>query len=105
ECVAASTVRPAPLLKVFARLPERFPPAILIAQHMPDKFTKTFAERLDKKGAIRTVEDQDGDIVSAPPASRLPAQMCMEVTGGFGAGGGYAELRLRIATPNANDRY
>jgi two-component system chemotaxis response regulator CheB len=72
---------------------------------MPDKFTKTFAERLDKKGAIRTVEAQDGDIVSARRAYICPGKMCMEVTGGFGAGGGYAELRLRIATPNANDRY
>ena len=104
--IASSTGGPSALLELFSRIPERFPGAVLIAQHMPDKFTKTFAERLDKKGAIRTVEAQDGDMVSARRAYVCPGKMCMEVTGGFGAGGGgYAELRLRIATANANDRY
>ena len=103
--IGSSTGGPSALLELFARLPERFPGAILIAQHMPDKFTKTFAERLDKKGAIRTVEAQDGEIVSARRAYVCPGKMCMEITGGFGAGGGYSELRLRIASPNANDRY
>jgi two-component system chemotaxis response regulator CheB len=103
--IGSSTGGPSALLELFSRIPERFPGAILIAQHMPDKFTKTFAERLDKKGAIRTVEAQDGDIVSARRAYVCPGKMCMEVTGGFTAGGGYSELRLRIATPNANDRY
>ena len=103
--IGSSTGGPSALLELFARIPERFPGAILIAQHMPDKFTKTFAERLDKKGAIRTVEAQDGEIVSARRAYVCPGKMCMEITGGFGAGGGYSELRLRIASPNANDRY
>ena len=48
--IASSTGGPSALLEVFTRLPERFPGALLIAQHMPDKFTRTFAERLDKKG-------------------------------------------------------
>ena len=103
--IGSSTGGPSALLELFARIPERFPGAILIAQHMPDKFTKTFAERLDKRGAIRTVEAQDGEIVSARRAYVCPGKMCMEITGGFGAGGGYSELRLRIASPNANDRY
>lgn len=103
--IGSSTGGPSALLELFARIPERFPGAILIAQHMPDKFTRTFAERLDKKGAIRTVEAQDGEIVSARRAYVCPGKMCMEITGGFGPGGGYSELRLRIASPNANDRY
>ncbi len=103
--IASSTGGPSALLELFTRIPERFPGTILIAQHMPDKFTKTFAERLDKKGAIRTVEAQDGDVVSSRRAYVCPGKMCMEVTGGFGPSGGYNELRLRIASPNANDRY
>ena len=103
--IASSTGGPSALLALFSRIPERFPGAILIAQHRPDMFTKTFAERLDKKGAIRTVEAQDGDIVSARRAYVCPGKLCMEITGGFGVSGGYAELRLRIASPNANDRY
>ncbi len=43
---------------------------------------------------------------SRPAAPKIcPGKMCMEITGGFGVGGGYSEMRLRIAGPNANDRY
>src|SRR5262245_56678594 len=62
--IASSTGGPSALIDLFTRIPERFPGAILIAQHMPDRFTRTFAERLDKKGAIRVVEAQDGDHVA-----------------------------------------
>ena len=88
------------------RDPERFPGAILIAQHMPDKFTRTFAERLDKKGSVRVVEAQDGDPVVARRAYVCPGKMCMEVTGGLSAAGGaFSELRLRVVAPAAGDRY
>ncbi len=102
--IASSTGGPTALLELFSRVPERFPGAILIAQHMPDKFTKTFAERLDKKGAIRVVEAQDGDVVSARRAYVCPGKMCMElVTASSGAA--FADLRVRVAPPTASDRY
>jgi two-component system chemotaxis response regulator CheB len=100
--IASSTGGPSALLEVFTRLPERFPGAILIAQHMPDKFTRTFAERLDKKGAIRVVEAQDNDAVNARRGYVCPGKQCMELTSPTG---GLADLRARVATPNANDRY
>ena len=100
--IASSTGGPSALLEVFTRLPERFPGAILIAQHMPDKFTRTFAERLDKKGALRVVEAQDNDSVSARRGYICPGKQCMELTS---LNGGLSELRVRIASPNANDRY
>jgi two-component system chemotaxis response regulator CheB len=100
--IASSTGGPSALLEVFTRLPERFPGALLIAQHMPDKFTRTFAERLDKKGALRVVEAQDNDTVSARRGYVCPGKQCMELVS---LSGGLADLRLRIAGPNANDRY
>ena len=100
--IASSTGGPSALLDVFSRLPERFPGAILIAQHMPDKFTKTFAERLDKKGAVRVVEAQDGDTVTARRAYVCPGKQCMELTS---ATGGLADLRVRVGPPAAADRY
>jgi two-component system, chemotaxis family, protein-glutamate methylesterase/glutaminase len=103
--IASSTGGPSALLELFSRIPERFPGAIVIAQHMPDKFTKTFAERLDKKGSIRVVEAQDGDIVTARRGYVCPGRMCMEVTGGLGAAGSFGELRVRVAGASANDRY
>lgn len=100
--IASSTGGPSALLEVFTRLPERFPGALLIAQHMPDKFTRTFAERLDKKGALRVVEAQDSDVVSARRGYVCPGKQCMELTSGTGS---LADLRVRVASPNANDRY
>jgi len=100
--IASSTGGPSALLEVFTRLPERFPGAIVIAQHMPDKFTRTFAERLDKKGALRVVEAQDNDAVNARRGYVCPGKQCMEVVSSTGS---LADLRVRVAGPNANDRY
>jgi two-component system chemotaxis response regulator CheB len=100
--IASSTGGPSALLEVFTRLPERFPGTILIAQHMPDKFTKTFAERLDKKGALRVVEAQDADPVLARRAYVCPGKQCMEVSSPTGT---LSDLRARVTGPNANDRY
>lgn len=41
---------------ILSQLPEDFPCPIVIAQHMPPTFTKSFAERLDKVCAIRVRE-------------------------------------------------
>jgi two-component system, chemotaxis family, protein-glutamate methylesterase/glutaminase len=100
--IASSTGGPSALLEVFTRLPERFPGAILIAQHMPDKFTRTFAERLDKKGALRVVEAQDNEAVTARRAYVCPGKQCMEVTT---ASSTSSELRVRVGAPAPTDRY
>lgn len=41
---------------ILIQLPEDFPCPIVIAQHMPPTFTKSFAEKLDKVCAIRVRE-------------------------------------------------
>jgi two-component system, chemotaxis family, protein-glutamate methylesterase/glutaminase len=38
-------------------------PGVAIVQHMPEKFTKAFAERLDRLCAVRVKEAEDGDRV------------------------------------------
>jgi two-component system chemotaxis response regulator CheB len=48
------------LEEVLCRLPATAP-AIAIVQHMPEKFTRSFAERLDSLCAIEVREAQDGD--------------------------------------------
>jgi two-component system chemotaxis response regulator CheB len=105
--IASSTGGPTALLDLFTRIPERFPGTILIAQHMPEKFTKTFAERLDKKGGIRVVEAQDGDILTPRKAYVCPGKMCMDLTvAPIGAtASSVPELRLRVAAPGPGDRY
>ena len=52
-------------LKVFlSGMPERAP-AILIAQHMPELFTKSFAERLDHLCAVRVKEAEQHEPIVA----------------------------------------
>ncbi|HVY47326.1 MAG TPA: chemotaxis-specific protein-glutamate methyltransferase CheB [Minicystis sp.] len=105
--IASSTGGPSALLELFSRVPDRFPGAILIAQHMPDKFTKTFAERLDKKGGVRVVEAADGELVAARRAYVCPGKMCMELYAmpGSAGQGSLGDLRLRVSPPAASDRY
>ncbi len=97
--IASSTGGPSALLQLFARFPSTTSAAFVVAQHMPDKFTRTFAERLDKRGAVRTVEASDGDVVGPAMGFVCPGRKCMEL---FSYG---HELRLRVGPAAANDRY
>ena len=104
--VASSTGGPTALLEIFNRIPERFPGTILIAQHMPDKFTRTFAERLDRRGGVRVVEAQDGEQVMSRKAYVCPGRQCMEVAVTPGTGHALsADLRIRVGAAAPSDRY
>ena len=96
--IASSTGGPSALLQIFAKLPPTTQAGFVVAQHMPDKFTRTFAERLDKRGPVRTSEAQDGDLVSSVTGFVCPGRKCMEVVYG-------AEVRLRVGPAAATDRY
>ena len=96
--IASSTGGPTALLDIFGKLPQRLSAGVLVAQHMPDKFTRTFAERLDKKGNFRVSEAQDGDVVLAGTAFVCPGRQCMELMGG-------PEYKLRTGVPGSADRY
>ncbi len=97
--IASSTGGPSALLEIFGRVPATASLALLVAQHMPDKFTRTFAERLDRRGPVRTAEAQDGDKVHTLTGFVCPGRQCMElVTHG-------SELRLKVGPANAGDRY
>ncbi len=104
--IGSSTGGPTALLEILSRVPEKYAGAILIAQHMPEKFTRTFAERLDRKSAIRVSEAVDGDLVTARRAFICPGKMCMEAVVSQGPSGlGWNEIRLRVGPPSQHDRY
>jgi two-component system chemotaxis response regulator CheB len=87
-------------MEIFARLPAGYPHAVVIGQHMPDKFTRTFSERLDRRSALTVAEAQERDIVGAGTGFVCPGRQCMELeTGPRGT------LRLRVGPPNELDRY
>jgi len=97
--IASSTGGPSALLSIFARLPATSTAGFVVAQHMPDKFTRTFAERLDKRGAVKTVEASDGDLVSQATGFVCPGRKCMELVKQG------VELRLRVAPAAPVDKY
>jgi two-component system, chemotaxis family, protein-glutamate methylesterase/glutaminase len=97
--IASSTGGPSALLSIFGRLPPTTQAAFLVAQHMPDKFTRTFAERLDKRGAVRTSEATDGDLVGQACGFVCPGRKCMELVQQG------SELRVRVGSAAPSDRY
>jgi len=54
--IGVSTGGPRTLEDILPLLPANFPWPILVAQHMPGAFTKSFAERLNKVCALQVVE-------------------------------------------------
>ncbi len=98
--IASSTGGPTALLAVFARLKRASRAAFIIAQHMPDKFTRTFAERLARQGGVSVSEAQEGDELVAASGFVCPGRHCVEVVTGD------AQLRmLRVLPPSGEDRY
>ena len=59
--IGASTGGPVALTEVLTKLPGGFPAPIILVQHMPENFTKAFAERLNKQCKIDVREACDGD--------------------------------------------
>jgi two-component system chemotaxis response regulator CheB len=58
--IGSSTGGPPAIQQLLAGLPANLPAAIVIAQHMPARFTKAFAARLDRVVDLRVVEAAEG---------------------------------------------
>ncbi len=54
--IGVSTGGPRTLEEILPELPPDFSLPVLVAQHMPGKFTRVFAERLDRQCALRVAE-------------------------------------------------
>jgi two-component system chemotaxis response regulator CheB len=76
--IGASTGGTEALKEILAPLPADFP-GIVIVQHMPEAFTRQFAERLDSLCKIRVREAQDGDRVLPGHALLAPGGHHMTV--------------------------
>jgi two-component system chemotaxis response regulator CheB len=61
--IGASTGGPAALDTVLSALPGDFPLPVMLVQHMPELFTRLFAERLDGHCRLRAREAVDGEPV------------------------------------------
>lgn len=80
--IGASTGGPRTVEEILQRLPADFPWPILVVQHMPPTFTKSFAERLNQQCALNVVE-------AASPMAIDPGTVYL------GRGGGDMVISLR----------
>lgn len=97
--VGASTGGPTALLELFRRLPADCSSSVLVAQHMPERFTRTFAERLDRLGGMRVREASGRHHLEAGTAYVCPGGRCLSVvrdTSGWAA---------EVVPPMSHDRF
>jgi two-component system chemotaxis response regulator CheB len=91
--IGVSTGGPAVLDVLLPALPADFPLPVVIVQHMPERFTKPFAERLDGRCKLRVREAAEGDAVCAGTISIAKGDWHMEVLAAA-RGGAPATLHL-----------
>ncbi len=82
--IGASTGGPVALMDVLIKLPKNFPVPIVLVQHMPENFTKPFAERLDRQCNLSIKEAEDGDSLRPGTALLAPGgkQLLLDKRGG-----------------------
>lgn len=79
--IVASTGGPVAIQKVLTKLPAHCSFPILIVQHMPNNFTKSFADRLNQLCNVSVKEAENKDELKAGVALLGPGGMQMEVSG------------------------
>ncbi len=98
-CLGASTGGPPALESVFRAVVPPPSTALLVAQHMPEKFTRAFADRLNRMVALEVQEAEEGVPLVAGHAFVAPGGRHMVVdrdtSGAF----------VRLVEPESVDRY
>jgi two-component system chemotaxis response regulator CheB len=96
--IGASTGGTEAIREVLARMPADAP-GIVMVQHMPEKFTTSFAERLNSLSKIRVSEARDGDRVLPGHALLAPGNFHMEIVRSG------AEYRVRVFAADPVNRH
>ncbi|MDQ0350641.1 two-component system chemotaxis response regulator CheB [Alkalibacillus filiformis] len=77
--IGVSTGGPKALQQVLSQLPKEIDVPIVIVQHMPAKFTKSLAERLDRLSDINVKEVQNGELLKNGYAYIAPGDYHLQV--------------------------
>ena len=102
--IGASTGGPAAIATMLGLLPPDLPLAIAIAQHMPEKFTKAFAERLDRATPFDVREAEDGDALAPGRVLLAPGGRHLKLVRGAGPRAG-ALHALVVEPPQSDTRH
>ncbi len=94
--IGASTGGPSALVELFSSLRTRTSDALVVLQHMPAKFTRTFAERLNRASGFLVKEAESLHRLCEGEAWVCPGGKCIEFT---------HNRRLRVRDPLARERY
>ena len=97
--IGASTGGPSALVEVFSQVRNCTSTAIVVAQHMPERFTRTFAERLNRLSVLRVSEAREFEPLHPGRAVLCPGGKCLEIVG-FGHG-----FAASVVDPAPSDRF
>ncbi len=98
--IGSSTGGPTALIEVFRRIGGVSSASVVVAQHMPERFTKTFADRLDRLAGLRVFEASGVHRLEPGVAWVCPGGRCVELERDPRQG-----LVIRVVRPDAGDRY
>lgn len=77
--IGTSTGGPVALREIIPMLPADLPVPVLVAQHMPPKYTLSLAERLDAEARLRVVEAADGMLAEPGTVYVAPGGQHMKI--------------------------
>ncbi|HEY3447148.1 MAG TPA: chemotaxis-specific protein-glutamate methyltransferase CheB [Myxococcales bacterium] len=97
--IGASTGGPPALQRLLSSLPGDLPLGVAVAQHMPERFTKAFAERLNRLSAFEVVEARSGDLLAAGRALVAPGGHTMRLVKASDG------LRVALSEGTPKDKY
>jgi len=97
--IGSSTGGPAALMQVFGSFAAPPTCAILVSQHMPQGFTKGFAERIDRLTCLAAREARSGDLVEPGQVLIAPGGSHLELESVAG------QVATRVEPRNPGEKY
>jgi two-component system, chemotaxis family, protein-glutamate methylesterase/glutaminase len=98
-CIGASTGGPPALESLFKSMGPSRTTAFVVSQHMPAKFTRAFAERLNRMTGLSIHEGEEGMVLAGGHVYIGPGGRHMEISKRG------SELIIRLADSRETDRY
>ncbi len=98
--IGSSAGGPPAIVDLVCRLPANFASAIVVAQHMPERFTRSFADRLSRRSRMRVNEAEDLAYITAGSVWICPGNRSTELVGDA-----VHRIRFRVTALEPEDRY